>query len=657
MPLSNTELVSIVNAEINQGYNSTDGGGETMQEIAHALDYYLGEPLGNEEEGSSSVISRDVKDVIETILPSLIKIFVSTDRAVEFLPFGPEDEESAKQETDIVNYVFYKENPGFFIVYEWFKDALQSKNGVVKVWWDETETSTKEEYENQSDESLQQLLADPELEPVEHEEKIVDGVSKHDIVFRRNRTEGRARVEVIPMEEFIISKDANSIFPDKARFTCHRAHKTRSQLIAEGFPRELVETLGTSTDESDTDSISIARNQQDDDTFGEEAKDQSLKEIEVFECYMNVDVDGDGIAELRQITLAGNEILVNEEIEENPFVAITPIILTHKFFGFSVADDTMDIQLIKSTLMRGILNNMYEANNRTKYYQSGMVNLDDLLVSRPNRVVETMGPPGQVIQEAPPGQLPPQVFDVLTMMDKMRKERTGVGDESFGLDANVLAHGKTGVIDQAFNAARARPELIARVFAEVGFKPLFLKLHGLLQRHQDKEKVIKIRNTWVPVDPTEWKTRKDMTVNVGLGTGNKDKEINSLLTVLGIQRELLPTGRGVTEANVYNTLEKLTEAAGLGDASIYFTDPATQPPPQPQPDPQMEILRLQQQIEAQKAQTDAENARTKRVQAEQDFMVEQAKLDLKNKEIDLTDERDRTKLELEYRRDVPGAAV
>lgn len=654
--MTETELLSIVQSEVNQAKDPS----EIFKEIAQGLDYYNGEPLGTEEEGSSSVISRDVKDIIEAMLPSLIRIFTSTDRAVEFLPFDVQDEEAAKQETDIVNYSFYKENNGFYTIYTWFKDALLSKNGIVKVTWDEKEVSTREEYEGLNELGLQQLLADKEVEPVEF---TLNEDNTNDVVIRRTSKVGKAKVDVIPIEEFIISRDASSIFPNEARMTCHKADKTRSDLIAEGFDKKLVESIGI-TQEVHTEEISIARDNKTSDTFGDDAKDPSMKEIEVFECYIRVDFDGDGIAELRQVTYAGSEILVNEEIDENPFVVITPIMLTHKFYGNSISDDTMDIQLINSTLLRGVLNNMYLANNPRKYYQSGMVNLDDLLTSRSGGVVETLAPPSNVLMNEPVNTLPPQIFDVMGKMEQVRKERTGVGQEFFGLESNVLAHGKTGVVDQAFDAARMKIELIARIFAEIGMKPLFLKLHGLMQKHPNKERTIRLRGKEVPVNPNEWKTRENMTVNVGLGTGNKDKEITNLMNIIGIQKELLPGGKGITEKNVYDTLEKLVEASGFKDVSVFFTDPDTQQPPPPQPNFQEELLKLQQHIEAQNAQNDQTNAETKRLQTQLDSQARERELDLKEfdlalkqKDIDLKDERERTKMELESGEDVPGAAV
>jgi len=637
------ELLSHVQSEIESAYTSNNG--ELSDEISNSLDYYLGKPFGNEEDGKSQVISRDVMDVIEWVMPSLMRIFTSNERAVFFDPVGPEDEDAAKQETDVINHIFYKENDGFLNLYTFFKDALLSKNGIMKVFWDPTKETEREEYKGLTDAQLQILLMDDDAEPIEHTE---NGPDDHDLTIIRTKSDGCAKVIPIPPEEFLISKDAECIIPSEARFTAHKTLKTRSELIEMGFPKRKVKDLpqyhGTDWYESE---VALSRSVYDEEYFANDSSHESTELIEVHECYIKIDFDGDGIAELRQVTVAGSEVLLNEPADRCPFIAITPIILTHRFYGLSLADIVMDIQLIKSTLMRGILDNTYLANNGRTAIQDGMVSLDDLLTSRSGGVVRTLGRPSDVMSPIPYNPLPPQTFDVMGQMDSMRKERTGVSQDTMGLEANVLAHGRTGVINQSFDMAQMRTELIARIFAEVGVKNIMRELHAVVQKNQLKKKVMKIRGTWVEISPSEWMSRSNMTVNVGIGTGNKDKQIQSVMTILGLQKEALQTGRGVTEQNIYNSVEKLVEFTGLGDVSQFFTDPSTQPPPQPEPNVEEELAKAQIQLTAAQTETQRMEAQTNAQEAQ--WKHEEKMTELANKDL-----IERYKLELAFNKDLPG---
>jgi len=629
------ELSALVGGEIDNAYGA--GSGELSYQISEALNYYYGEPFGNEVEGKSQVISRDVMDVIEWVMPSLMRIFASNERAVVFDPIQPGDEAAAKQETDIINHVFYKENDGFINLYTFFKDALLSKNGIMKIWWSPEEETEREEYKGLTENELNVLLGDPDVEPIEHSED--NGL--HDITVLRVKNNGSAKVEPIPPEEFLISKDADSLDPKTARFTCHRSLKTQTELIEMGFSKKKVKDL-PSWDGTDLnlDEVKIARDNLDEDTFNRDSNHEATRQIEVHECYYKVDFDGDGVAELRQITMAGSEILLNEPADRVPFVAITPVILTHKFYGLSLADLVMDIQLIKSTIMRGILDNTYLANNGRTAVQDGMVNMDDLLTSRSGGVVRTLGPPSQVMESMPFNPLPPQTFEVMGQMETMRKERTGLSQDTMGLESNVLAHGRTGVINQSFDMAQMRTELIARIFAEVGVKNVMRELHAIIQKNQDKRKWIQLRGEWVEMRPDEWKTRYNMTINVGIGSGNKDKQANSVMQLMEVQKN----SPNVSPENVFNAQDKFVEVLGLGDGNTYFSD---QPPPPPAPDPQEELVKAQIELTAQQVQVARSEMETNRQEAI--WKHEENMLKIKT-----TDQTNRYKIELEYQRNVPG---
>lgn len=637
------ELKAIVAAEIADAV--AFAGGRLAEERRRALDYYLGEPFGNEQEGRSQVVSTDVADTVEWILPSLLRIFTAGEEVVRFEPTGPEDEEVARQATEYVNWIFQRDNPGFLIFYTLFKDALLQKCGIAKLWWDEGETAERETYLGKTFEELQLLLSDPDVEPIEHsayEDTVVvagaDGLPTetvamlHDVTVKRRRRRGRVRIEPVPPEEFLISRRARSL--DDAAFVAHRVRRTVSELVAAGHDRALVERLSGADEPDLTLEAQSRRRLEEEAGPGSAAEiDRSRRELWVTECYITADWDGDGIAERRKVTVAGDghEILENEPFDGVPFVAVTPILMPHCFYGLSIADLVMDLQLIKSTVLRQILDNLYLSNNG-RHVVSDQVNLDDMMTSRPGGIVrlKSGATPGQ--GHVMPLETPlvaAAAFPVLEYLDGVREGRTGVTRYTQGLDADTLNKTATG-ISQIMAAAQARIELIARVFAETGVTDLFRKILRLVGRHQHGPRIIRLRNQWVPMDPRSWNSEMDVSVSVGLGTGNRDQMLGHLNAILGIQAQAIQQQGGVdgplvTLGNVYNTLAKIVENAGLKPADAFFTRPDERPAPPPLPQPAMPdlpLLALQQQ-----AKVDAARLALASRKAEAEMALDRAKLE------------------------------
>lgn len=658
------DLKTIVAAEISNSAGYI--GGELADQRARAMDYYLQEPYGNEVEGRSHVVTSEVMDTVEWIQPSLLKTFAGSDQAVRFDPEGPEDEEAAEQETDYCNYVFYKDNPGFLILYTWFKDALLSKNGVVKCYWDESTKIKREEYKGLTDDEFLLLSQDEELEPIEHTEEAVieiisgpDGLpvqqqsTSHDVVFKRTRKIGKVTVAPVPPERFLINRDHNSLLITDARFTGHWDDIPASDLIEQGYdPEQLKEVAGS--DSVPMGEEETARKNLDDEQTYDARTDEAMRTVRKYECYLRVDYDGDGIAELRKIGYAGNQILKFkdgsldiEEVDRHPFEAITPIILTHKFFGLSVADIVMDLQQIKSVLMRQMLDNLYLTNNPMREVVEGQVNLDDALASRPGGLVRVKQP-GMINNI----EIPFVAGQSLTMMeylDKIRFQRAGVSENTMGQNqalSNDTAHG----LERLMSAAEQRVELIARIFAETGVKGLFLQIRELLQKHQDKAKVIKLRNKWVNVDPREWRERANMTIKVGLGTGDRMKQQAAIGAILDIQERVAAQGGMGTllqPKNIYNAANDFAKFSGLNSAEAYFTDPDTvqQQTQQEQPNPLAEAEQIKGQFKLESDQMQAQmKAQIEQMKNESQMKTEMLRLQIEQMNRD-ADRRSREAIE------------
>jgi len=619
------ELKNIIGQQINNSMGYM--GGNLSDQRKKSLEYYMGEPLGTEIDGRSQVVSTDVADTIETILPNLLKIFTASDQTVKCEPVKAEDVALAEQATNYINYIFNKDNNGFSILYTWFKDALIEKNGIVKVYWDESEKVEQETYENLSQEEYKILTDNDDVEVID-EESFVDEFAKKQIeelqqialsqgqemediptpklyncIIKRTTSSGKVKIENIPPEEFLIERNAKTI--EDANFVAHRVLKTRSDLIQMGFDRDVVDDLPTQNTVTMNDER-LARFADIDESSLNDAPDESTQDIEIYECYVKIDMDGDGIAELRKVIVAGgnaNTILENMPCDFIPFCSLTPVPMPHRFYGRSVSELVEDVQLVKSTVMRQLLDNMYLTNNNRVAIMDGMVNLDDLLTSRPGGVVRTKQPPSQVMLPMQNQTISQQAFPLLEYLDTVRETRTGVTRYSQGLDADALNKTATGV-NTLMSQSQMRMELIARVFAETGIKDLFKRIFELTVKYQNKERIVELNNKFVPVSPTEWKNRYNISITVGLGAGSKDQQIVMLNNILQKQLQAFQLQGNkeypmVTLKNIYNSLAKIIEEAGLKNVENYFVNPdegkeliQPSPPPEPTPIEKIEFTRI-----------------------------------------------------------------
>ena len=633
------ELVSRIKTEIT---DSLGYGDEISKQRETAMEYYYGLPFGNEVEGRSQFVDSTVADTIEWIKPSLMRVFASGDEMVKFSPHGPEDVQMAEQATDYVNYVFTKDNPGWEILYSWFTDALLSKNGIVKVWWNEYEEETREEYNGLDENGLQYLLMDEGVEVLEHTENLgEDNVVYHDIVIKRTSYDGRIKIENVPPSEFLISREAKNI--QDSRFVCHRVKKTLSEL-REMYPDENLGPEDLSSGEYDDVFPGERESRFNFDNssgfmFGESEHEEALRSYWLHESFLKTDFNGDGIAELRKVCTVGDKVLQNDEIDSIPFVSITPVKIPHKFFGLSVADLVMDLQLMKSTLTRNLMDNMYNQNFGRYAVIEGQANLDDLLTQRPGGVVRVKAPGAVTRLDTP--TLEPYSFEMLKYIDSIRESRAGVTKYSQGMNENALtSHTTATAVNAVMTAAQSRVELIARNFAETGVKDLMRTIYELLLKNQDRERMVMLRNQWMPVRPDAWKDKYDCTVSVALGNGSKDQQMAHLSQMLQFAGQSMSGGlRIVTEQNMYNLGAALVKAMGFQNVNDFLTDPSQNPPKGPSPQEQM----AQTEIQIKKGELDVKVAETqiKQQRVQLDAAKLQADTAMKAAEIQLEAEQER----------------
>ena len=656
--LDDQEIISLVEGEINSSSDFLDS--EVSSQQSKAMEYFYGEPFGNEEEGRSQVVITDVQDTIMWMMPSLMRIFTAGDSVVRFVPEGPEDEATAEQATKYVNHVFYKQNNGFMILYNLFLDALMQKIGIVKHYWEEIEDITTEDYANLTDQEYSLLEQDDDLEIVEHEQitEIVEVMNpqtgmveeieilKHNATFARTTTNGKVTLENVPPEEFLIDRGAKTI--EDARFICHRSHKSKSDLIKMGYDPDIVEDLPGFTSEADAITTSqeyMARHSYDDTgVFPNQSATDAETEVIVNESYMKLDMDDSGVSVLHKIIHSSGELLDIEAVDTIPFSSVCPIPIPHKFYGLSVAETVEDIQLIRSTLTRNLLDNMYLANNGRFQVVEGQVNVDDLLTNRPGGIVRTRSP--NALQPIQTPSLQPYSFQMLQYWEDIKSGRTGVNPQTQGLSADVLkSHVTQGAANAALTNSQGRLELIARVFADTGVRHMFKSIYNLIQRYEDRERLVRVNNNYFPIDPSSWREDLDVDIEVGIGYGGQDIRLNNLNNYASLMEKVGQQTQGIIQPdNVYNLMREVADEMGIKNVDKFVSQPSNEPAG---PTAQEQLAQVQAQammtqakatqmeaeVKAKRLEIDAAKLELERIETEHEMAVRQEELRLKSIEL------------------------
>jgi len=609
--MSDDELVSLLGAHEIQSIGYFDS--EIANEQAQAIEYYYGRMDDLQaQEGCSSVVDHSVQVQVDNGLASILKPFVSSDEVVRFDPRGPEDEAQASQATEYVNYVINCDNAGFLIFHNWFKDALLTKLGVVKVWWEDKTTHEQRE-----------AIVDPlgllearEGDTYQGEKDNGDGTFT--VSQLQANPDGKVTIENVPPEEFLISPFARSI--ETAPYVAHRpTNFTRSDLIEMGVDAEIVAGLPAYAPGNADETRSRARYR--DEQYGSqrmgETGDPSRDVIGVLDEYVRVDYNGDGIAELRRVVRVDDQILLNEEIEEAPFALLCPVPMPHKVYGRSFADLSIEGQRIGTALKRQTLDNLYKSNNPRPIVSEqgmGLSTMEDIADTAPGAAIRVKAQGAIDFMTVP--FTAQHSMPMMEMVQRETEERTGIQRKGNGLNPETLEKNSPDTATQASideNSRNERAEMVARIFAETGVTRLFKLVLKLLVNHQPKERLIRLRNEWVPVDPRGWSPDMDLTISVGLGVGNRSEQIMQADSVLQTMANLQTTPYAylIDASKVYNALKRKFAATGIKNVDDFLVDPAKAQPPQQQPSPEAQKAQAEMQLKAQDQQFKQQEASAK----------------------------------------------
>jgi len=620
--INNKELLSTIQSYEDNVSDHMDS--DAAQTRADLLDYYLGERYGNERDGYSSIVTREVYQSVENIKSDIAELFVADDETVRFEPEGPEDVEAAQQATDWVRYVFYRQNDGYSNIMDSLIDGLLQRQGVIKRWRAMEDKTTTHSFEDISQPAFEVLDSDPEIEITEFEEVLdeLTGLSTYQGKMLRTVTESCTRVEVVPPEEFGIDRNAATV--QEARFVRQRSQKSKSDLLEMGFEESKIDKASTSSGYNEYDSPErIARNFDTDDYDGDE--NYIGKMYDLHEVYIRVDRDEDGYDELLKVCKVGNIVLNIEEVDEIPFEIWTPIRMPHKLTGLCPADAAAPIQKVKSTLWRNQLDNQYNLNNGRPVVVEGQVDLDSVMSSKPGAPYLVKHPNAISFPSQP--SFGAHTYNMMGVADQMLEANVGSTDNS--IDPSIL-NGNTaaGAVSQVVSKRQARIRLIAREFGEF-LRKVFMGIYELEIAHADDKAIFRLDNKFVEVDPRTWNARKDVTVLVGLGNGSKTEQLFHMQQTMAAQQQMVAAGGLGVTVMPYQIVQLQEDMVRLYDKAAYgryFTDPGVEftgqqegPSPEQQAmEAQMQATMAQIQIEQEKLAIDREELALK----EQEFMLD-----------------------------------
>lgn len=629
--LSDDELLALVNSEHDNSIGF-ELDAELSDQRERALKYFNGEMTDVPSlPNRSNAVSLDVADAIETLLPDVVDVLTSGDDILAFRPTGPEDEEAAQQETDVVKHVIYNENPGWLLLTTAAKDALQAKTGVFKWRWVEGAEKV-EEFEGKNAIEVQTAMSDTGSEvfdvELDEDESLEAGEERYKFKVKR-KYEGCVKVETVAPEDLTVARD--TVWIQDATYVATRSRPRVQDLIAEGIDPAKLERLPSYI--VNTEAVSEARDTVDESMIVGGDTKKVMRQVEVIEHYVRV-TEGDETKIYVVLTGGTGQsrvLLRKQEANRIQLSAITPYLVPHRFYGQSPADKLIEVQKIRTALTRAMLDSAYFAlNQRVIVAENGSTanTIPDLLRNEPGVPIRARSADAVVALQAGGLGFEPQAQ--LEYFATEAEKRTGIVRNAQGLNPDTL-HDTAKGAQMLMTSAQKRVRMIIRTFAETGIKDLYLGVHALLREHSTQEKTIRLRNKWVPVMPSSWSARNDMTIEVGRGAAETEYEMAMMDKVISMQAEAMGAGLPIVKPkNIYASAIRMTEKAGFKNAESYWSNPEEEPPQPPQPDPK--VMEIQAKANADQAKMAGEmKMKAEQSKADMELARYKADLDIKMK--------------------------
>lgn len=645
-PLDADDIESIAREAVKDAVDFVES--EIAEDRIKAQRYFDGDTDIGYEEGRSKVVATKVRDTIRAIKPSLMRVFLNTDKPVEYVPRGPETAPQAEQATKYMHWRF-NEMGGYRVINNAFHDALVKKQGVVKVYWDTTEEAEIYEYADLNDQEYALIVNEEGVDVLEHsqvQEFVVDQmgmempVSFHTLKVSRTKMYGCLKAESVPPEEFFVDRNARTM--EDAYVVAHRTEMRVGELVEMGFDFDTVAELsgiGSSDSFSEVEDF-IRRGYEQDE---QEVEDPTMKMVAVTEAYMKLDVDGTGIPVMHKILLGGSQykLLDFERWGDAPFAVFEVDPEPHSFYGRSVADLLINEQDASTSMLRGVLDNVSLTNNPQRVILDGQVNVDDVLNSEIGSVVRVKQM-GSIDHVAIPF-VAAQTLPAMQYLDQEIENKTGVTKASTGLSPDALQSTTATAVAATVQAAAGQVEVMCRNLAEGGMRRLFKLMLKLTQENVNEEQMMRLMGQgYIPVDPRTWDSSMDVSVNVGLGTGREEQKLAALMQMFQIQQQIMQTygpGNGVVSlSNMRNSLADMLALNGIRNVDRYFAPI----------DPMMEQQMAQQSQGQQQDPAAGQNAaylQAEQMKAQVKMQSDQMKMQLEAQKAAMKDDLERDKMD------------
>jgi hypothetical protein len=635
--LSDAEIVTLCDESVGRSVGYSDS--ELSRERSNVMEYYSGNLPKPIHDGNSKYVSLDCYNAVESMKAALLETFAAGNKIVHFAPQNEDDVQMANICSEYTDYVAHRQNDLYSVMSSVIHDGLTSRAGICKVFWEKQTETSSEFFENYTEDELDMLLAQDNVELGETEEDEY-GLTSGEILVSRDTSQ--VMIESIPPEEFLIEAQAKSL--DSILFCAHRTKKTLSDLRLMGYSEKLIQKIGDHTDvDLDTDLEMLARHNSvnSDRSYGSHGYQDQVRSVMVHEVYIELDVEGSGVAELYKIMKAGNVLLEKEKVNRKPFIAFVPLPIPHAFYGNNFADKLVATQNARTVLTRSILDHAMVTNNpRYAVLKGGLTNPKELIDNRVGGLVNVTRP--DAITPMLQAPLNPFVFTTLDMLSSNIENTTGVSSLSQGLDKNALSQqNSAALVEQLATMSQQRQKIIARNFSIQFLKPLYLAIYSLVIANEESEKIIEISGEYVPINPSEWADKRDVTVELSLGYGEQQKESQKYMAMHQVFQSDPELQKMYGPQNQFQLMSKVMELAGIKNVSEYLTSPDQLPEEQPDPAQELQLELMKKQLEVQERQTalgemkakmDIENKSMKleleRLKAENTFAIQSDKVDL-----------------------------
>ena len=653
--IDDDKLVAILDDNIRRSIGYYDS--QISRERKRVVDFYNATLPRPAHDGNSKYVSMDVYDTVESMKAALLETFSTGYKTVRFAAQTGEDVRIAEIATAYCDYVANRQNNLFEVMQSVIHDGLIARAGLCKVYWDEREESYLETIQDLTEEEFDQVVAQDnvEIEDVEQDEL---GLYSGDL--RIYQDVSQVAIEAIAPEEFIIEPQCRSL--EMAAFTGHRTTKTISELREAGYDEKLISKIGDHEDvEMETDPEVLARHEEigQDRGFNAKGFQDQVRSITVFELYIDIDIDGTGVAETYKVIKAGNVILDKEKCRYKPFIPFVPIPIPHAFFGSNFASKVVPIQTARTVLTRSILDHAMITNNpRYTVVKGGLTNPRELIDNRVGGIVNVSRP--DAINPMPQAPLNPFIFQTIQMLDEDKEDTTGVSRLSQGLNKDAISkQNSAAMVEQLATMSQQRQKIIARNFANGFLKPLYQMIYQLVVENEIQAKIVEIAGDYVEVSPSAWGAKRDVTVELHLGYGEQEQEAQKFLALHSLMSQDPTLASMYMPENQYKLMSHVMEYNGIKNVKDYLTPPTELPEQKPDPaqemamqmqQKQMELQERQTQVAEMKAQIDAQVAQMKlqleQMKAQQGFAIQSDNMDLKEAQLEHKQFVDKAELEI-----------